>query len=194
MVKGGPNGVGPMIAALAAATPKISTGTASGRTNIASQQAAASQRNRERSANESNERERRRSCEQGQPRASLMYGPIIKHQCRVTGCDYDQAAGRSSASARSLWLRTATSSGNGPIIKRSSEPSSWSLAKSRSSARRLASSAPSQIIAGPMRASRTRSWTKGEWHHRDNNEKEQRAHQCAAADESPNVCRGQEGR
>src|ERR1035437_4852247 len=36
MVKGGPNGAGPIMAALAAATPKISTGIVSGSTNTAS--------------------------------------------------------------------------------------------------------------------------------------------------------------
>ena len=36
MVKGGPNGAGPTMAALAAATPKISTGTVNGNTNTAS--------------------------------------------------------------------------------------------------------------------------------------------------------------
>lgn len=40
---------------------------------------------------------------------------------------------------------------------RSSEPSSWSAWNSRSSASRLASSAPTQSTAGPMRASRLRS-------------------------------------
>ena len=52
---------------------------------------------------------------------------------------------------------TASSSGMRPIISRSSEPSSWSVANSRSSASRLASSAPSHRIAGPMRASSARS-------------------------------------
>ena len=47
---------------------------------------------------------------------------------------------------------TASSSGVSPIRIRSSEPSSWSAANSRSSASRLASSAPSHRIAGPIRA------------------------------------------
>jgi len=48
---------------------------------------------------------------------------------------------------------TAISSGSLLIIKRSSEPSSWSPANSRSSASRLANSAPSHRIAGPTCAS-----------------------------------------
>ena len=60
MVKGGPNGAGPTIAALAAATPKINTGTVSGSTNTASSKPAAPQRYRQRGADQSNERERGR--------------------------------------------------------------------------------------------------------------------------------------
>ena len=77
---------------------------------------------------------------------------------------------------------TASSSGVAPVIKRSSEPSSWSVANSRSSASRLASSAPSHRIAGPMRASRLRSGPSANGTIDDHDQEEQRAHQRAAAD------------
>ena len=50
-----------------------------------------------------------------------------------------------------------SSSGVRLITIRSSEPSSWSAVNSRSSVSRLASSAPSQRIAGPNRVSSARS-------------------------------------
>ena len=52
---------------------------------------------------------------------------------------------------------TASSSGVSLIRMRSSEPSSWSAASSRSSVSRLASRAPSHRIAGPIRPSSARS-------------------------------------
>src|SRR6266849_3087063 len=51
----------------------------------------------------------------------------------------------------------ASSSGTRAAMIRSSEPSSWSIVIRRTRASRLASSAPSHRIAGPMRASRRRS-------------------------------------
>ena len=57
MVKGGPNGAGPTIAALAAATPKINTGTVSGNTSTASSKPPRRQRNRQCRADQTEERQ-----------------------------------------------------------------------------------------------------------------------------------------
>ena len=55
ILNGVPNGIGPTMAAFAAATPKMSTGTVSGRTRIGEQQPAPPQRNGERGADETDE-------------------------------------------------------------------------------------------------------------------------------------------
>ena len=64
IVNGVPKRTGPTIAAFEAATPKISTGMASGRTSTRQQQSAAPQRDGHRRADQSEEGQRRRAGEQ----------------------------------------------------------------------------------------------------------------------------------
>ncbi len=71
IVNGVPNGTGPATAALAAATPKISTGTVSGNTMHGEQQAAAPQRHRDGGADQADEGQRRRADEERQHQGAL---------------------------------------------------------------------------------------------------------------------------
>ncbi len=67
-------------------------------------------------------------------------------------------SGKAVASQCAMALAaTTSSSGKRLMVKRSSDPSSSSAANKRSSASRLASSAPSQRMAGPIRARSLRS-------------------------------------
>ena len=155
MVKGGPNAPDPRIAAFAAATPKINTGTVRGNTNTASS------RPPRRRATESAAPTRPIKVSAGVPAASVSASQPAA--CNST-LSMNPSRGAITTSGNPVviqcaiaFVATVNSSGIAAIIRRSSEPSSWSVANSRSSASKLASSAPSQRIAGPIRLSSARS-------------------------------------
>ena len=82
----------------------------------------------------------------------------------------------------SAFAATASSSGVSPVRIRSSEPSSASAANSRSRVSRLASSAPSHRIAGPMRREQREVGADRERRQHHDDQKEQHADAGAAAD------------
>ena len=71
IVNGVPNGTGPVTAALAAATPKISTGTVSGKHQHREQEPAAAQRHRDGGADQADEGQRRRADQKRQHQRRL---------------------------------------------------------------------------------------------------------------------------
>ena len=93
IVNGVPNGSGPTIAALEAATPKISTGTVSGSTSTGEQQSAAPQRHRQRRADQADEGQRRRAGEQRQRDGAAGLAVEVQEQAEQRRRDHQRQAG-----------------------------------------------------------------------------------------------------
>ena len=95
-------------------------------------------------------------------------------------CDDQGRSGRKPM--RQRFCRHRDSTGTPAMRIRSREPSSWSVASSRSSPSRLASRAPNHRIAGPMRASRPRSGPSANGTSVTTHEKKNQPDECAPAD------------